>query len=87
MAITNPANNATVARKSNVTITATASDNVGVTRVDFLINGSLQCSDATAAYSCVWRVPNPMNRTYQIQARAFDAAGNNATASVQVRAN
>jgi glucose/arabinose dehydrogenase len=87
VAITNPANNTTVARKSNVTITATASDNVGVTRVDFFVNGSLQCSDATAPYSCNWRVPNPMNRTYQIQARAFDAAGNNTTATVQVRAN
>jgi glucose/arabinose dehydrogenase len=87
VAITNPANNAMVARKSNVTITATASDNAGVARVDFLINGALQCSDTTAPYSCVWRVPNPMNRTYQIQARAFDAAGNNATATVQVRAN
>ncbi len=87
VAITNPANNATVARKSNVTITATASDNVGVARVDFLVNGALQCSDATAPYSCGWRVPNPMNKTYQIQARAFDAAGNNAVATVQVRAN
>ena len=87
VAITNPANNAMVARKSNVTITATASDNVGVTRVDFLINGALQCSDTAAPYSCAWRVPNPMGRTYQIQARAFDTAGNNATASIQVRAN
>lgn len=87
VAITNPANNANVARKSTVTITATASDNVGVTRVDFLINGALQCSDTAAPYSCAWRVPNPMGRTYQIQARAFDAAGNNAIAAVQVRAN
>jgi hypothetical protein len=47
----------------------------------------LQCTDTTAPYSCVWRVPNPMNRTHTIQARAFDAAGNNATATIQVRAN
>ncbi len=87
VAITNPANNAIVARKSNVTITATATDNVGVARVEFLVNGSLQCTDTAAPYSCVWRVPNPMNRTHQIQARAFDAAGNNATATIQVRAN
>jgi glucose/arabinose dehydrogenase len=87
VAITNPANNATVARKSNVTITATATDNVGVARVEFLVNGSLQCTDTAAPYSCVWRVPNPMNRTHQIQARAFDAAGNNATATIQVRSN
>ena len=87
VAITNPANTAMVARKSNVTITATASDNVGVARVDFLVNNVLQCSDTTAPYSCVWRVPNAKNRTYQIQGRAFDAAGNNATATIQVTAN
>ncbi|HET8783140.1 MAG TPA: PQQ-dependent sugar dehydrogenase [Pyrinomonadaceae bacterium] len=87
VAITNPANNGVVARKSNVTITATATDNVGVARVEFLVNGSLQCTDTAAPYSCVWRVPNPMNRTHTIQARAFDAAGNNATATIQVRSN
>ena len=87
VAITNPANDATVARKSNVTITATANDNIGVARVEFVVNNTLQCTDTTAPYSCVWRVPNPMNRTHTIQARAFDAAGNNATATIQVRAN
>ncbi len=86
VAITSPANGAIVARKSNVTITATASDNVGVTRVEFLVNGALQCTDTTAPYSCVWRVPAAMNKTHQLQARAFDAANNSATASIQVTA-
>ena len=86
VAITNPANGAIVTRKSTVTITATASDNVGVTRVDFLVNGALQCSDTTAPYSCAWRVPGAANKTYQLQARAFDAASNSATATVQVTA-
>ena len=75
-----------MARKSNVTITATANDNVGVTRVDFLVNGTVQCSDTTAPYSCVWRVPGAMNKTYTLLARAFDAAGNSGTASIQVTA-
>ena len=87
VSITNPANNAFVARKSNVTITATASDNVGVTRVEFLVNGSLQCTDTTAPYSCNWRVPSAPNKTYTLQARAFDQAGNSATAAVTVRSN
>jgi glucose/arabinose dehydrogenase len=84
VAITSPANGAIVARKSNVAINATASDNVGVTRVEFLVNGALQCTDTAAPYSCTWRVPNPMNKTYQLQARAFDAANNSATTTVQV---
>ena len=84
VAITNPANNATVAKKSTVTITATASDNVGVTRVEFLINGAVQCTDTTAPYSCNWKVPSGQSQTFQLAARAFDQAGNAGTASIQV---
>ena len=84
VAITSPVNGATVPHKSNVTITATANDNVGVARVEFLVNGALQCTDTTAPYSCAWRVPASMNRTHQLQARAFDAANNSATATIQV---
>ncbi len=72
VAVNSPANGSTVARKATVTITASASDNVGVARVEFLVNGALQCTDVSAPYSCNWRVPNPPNRTYQLQARAFD---------------
>jgi glucose/arabinose dehydrogenase len=86
VAITSPANGATVARRSTVTITATASDNVGVTRVDFMVNGAVQCSDTTSPYSCNWNVPNARNVTYQLQARAFDQAGNVGTATIQVTA-
>jgi glucose/arabinose dehydrogenase len=86
VSITNPVDHATVARKSNVTLSANASDNVGVTRVEFYVNGALQCTDTSAAYSCNWKVPNPPNRTYQIQARAFDQAGNSANAMIQVTA-
>lgn len=86
VSIGSPANNSIVARKSTVTITASASDNVGVTRVEFLVNGAQQCTDTTLPYSCNWRVPAAPNKTYQIQARAFDAAGNSATATVQVTA-
>jgi glucose/arabinose dehydrogenase len=86
VAITSPANGAIVARKSQVAINATASDNVGVTRVEFRVNGALQCTDTAAPYSCSWRVPNPMNRTYQLQAQAFDAAGNVGSATVTVTA-
>jgi hypothetical protein len=82
--ITNPVNGATVARKANVMLTANANDNVGVARVEFYVNGTLQCTDSSAAYSCNWKVPNPPNRTYQIEARAFDGAGNSASGIVQV---
>jgi glucose/arabinose dehydrogenase len=85
VSITNPADGAFVTRKSTVTITATANDNVGVTRVDFLVNGAVQCTDTSAPYSCNWRVPSAPNKTFQLQARAFDQAGNSASAAVTVR--
>jgi glucose/arabinose dehydrogenase len=82
--LTSPLNGATVARKANVTLSATASDNVGVARVEFYVNGNLQCTASGGPYTCNWKVPNPPNRTYQIEARAFDQAGNSASAAVQV---
>ncbi len=84
VSITSPANGSTVARKSTVPINASANDNVGVTRVEFLVNGALRCTDTITPYNCNWKVPAAPNKSYQIQARAFDAAGNSATASVQV---
>jgi len=86
VSIASPANGSIVARKSTVTIAANATDNVGVTRVEFLVNGALQCTDTTAPYNCNWRVPAAPNKTYQLQARAFDLAGNSGAASVQVTA-
>ena len=84
VSINSPVNGSTVARKSTVTIAASASDNVGVARVEFSVNGVLQCSDVSAPYSCNWKVPSPPNKTYQIQARAFDGSSNSATTAIQV---
>jgi len=84
VSITSPADGSTVPRKGTVTITATANDNIGVARVEFFVKGVLHCTDVTASYSCNWRVASAPNKTYQLQARAFDAAGNSATATIQV---
>src|SRR6185436_2122024 len=84
VSISSPADGSTVARKSTVGIAATANDNVGVTRVEFLVNGALKCTDTSTPYNCSWKVAAAPNKSYQIQARAFDAAGNSATASVGV---
>jgi Bacterial Ig domain len=81
VSMTSPANNTSVPRKSTVTLAAVASDNVGVTMVTFFVNGRLTCSDATSAYTCAWNVPASPNRTYQLQAKAYDAQGNIGTSS------
>src|SRR5262249_17011694 len=47
VSINSPADGSIVARKATVGINASASDNVGVARVEFLVNGSLKCTDTS----------------------------------------
>ncbi len=84
--ILSPLNGSTVSRHSNVTITASASDNAGVTKVTYSINGSLLCTSTTSPYSCSWSVAGKPNATYTITATAYDAAGYTGTNSVSVTA-
>ena len=81
VSMTAPVNNTSVTKKSTVTLSATASDNVGVTTVAFFVNGTLTCSDTTPPYTCAWKVPAAPNRTYQLQAKAYDAQANIGTSS------
>jgi len=81
VSITAPVNNTSVTKKSTVTLSATASDNVGVTTVAFFVNGTLTCSATTPPYTCAWKVPAAPNRTYQLQAKAYDAQANIGTSS------
>jgi hypothetical protein len=71
----------TLARKSSVTLTATASDNVGVSKVEFWVNGSKLCDDTANPYTCVWRIPAAANKTWVLQATATDGAGNVGTSN------
>jgi len=84
--ITSPAAGATVS--GTVSIQANATDNVGVTRVDFLVDGSLLASDTTAPYSASWNTTGVANGSHSLTTRAFDAAGNQRTsAAVSVTVN
>jgi hypothetical protein len=74
--ITAPVNGATVSRRTQITLTADASDNVGVTKVAFYLGSTVLCTDLTSPYTCVWKVPSAPNKTYTLQAQAYDAAGN-----------
>ncbi|MCA1814545.1 MAG: hypothetical protein LC624_11460 [Halobacteriales archaeon] len=64
----------------DVTVVASATDTAsGVARVDFLIDGALRGSDATAPYEFLWHAGDEGAGTHVIQARAFDVAGWSAT--------
>src|SRR5262245_59650801 len=61
-----------------VTVTATATDNVGVAGVQFLLdNNSLGTEDLTSPYSISWNTTAASNGSHTLTARARDAAGNN----------
>ena len=71
-----------------VTVSANASDNVGVARVDFYVNGALAGSDATAPFQYSWNTTALANGNATLYAKAFDAAGNSAqSATVTVNVN
>jgi hypothetical protein len=67
---------AAVRPNSLVTIRASASDNVGVQRVEFYVDLVGKCVDTTAPFTCNWIVPPGRGLFYLIEAVAFDAAGN-----------
>jgi hypothetical protein len=63
-----------------VTVQATASDNVGVVRVQFLLDGAnLGAEDTSAPYSVQWNTNWVANGQHTLSALAWDAAGNMAT--------
>lgn len=72
---TTPLTGALLTTGTKVTLTATATDNRGVARVEFTVNGVLKSSDTTNPYSWVWTVPSGKAIIYTLRARAFDAAG------------
>lgn len=77
--ITSPANRATVS--GTITVTAAASDNVAVTRVEFWLDGVLQGTDATSPYSWSWDTTTATSGGHSLFSQAFDAAGNMGSSS------
>ena len=74
--ITSPPNFSYVRQNTSVTIRAEASDNVGVSRVEFYVDLVGKCVDTVAPFTCNWIVPRGRGLYYLIEAVAFDAAGN-----------
>ena len=80
VSVTAPANGATVS--GQVTVAATAADNVGVAGVQFTLDAAnLQAEDTVAPYSLTWNTTTASTGAHTITARARDAAGNVTTAA------
>src|SRR5207245_606359 len=80
VSITSPVSGATVGGTTSVT--ASASDNVGVVGVQFLLDGAnLGVEDAAAPYSVSWNTTTASNGSHTLTAVARDAAGNRTTSA------
>lgn len=81
VSITAPANNTTI--NGTVEIAANASDNVGVTQVEFLVNGQSRSTDTTSPYryNLSSTVLGLGSGNHTVTVRARDAAGNVTTSS------
>jgi hypothetical protein len=58
------------------TVAATASDNVGVTKVELYVDGALYGTDTTSPYSFSWDTTSQTNGSRSLYAKSYDAAGN-----------
>lgn len=82
--ITSPAENTTVS--GVVPMNVDASDNAGVARVEFYVNGDLKATDTTAPYSYSWDSKTVANQQATLRAVAYDTAnpGNSSADSLNV---
>ena len=64
-----------------ISLAATAADNVGVAKVDFLIDGVIVASDTAAPYAATVNSTTLTNGAHSLVGKAYDAAGNLGTST------
>jgi hypothetical protein len=79
VSLTAPTAGATVS--GTVSVTATASDNVGVAKVEFYIDSVLKTTDTSSPYSYSWVTTSYTNAAHTVYAKAYDAANNAGTST------
>jgi len=84
--ITSPSANATVS--GTITVSATASDDVGVVKVELYADSVLQTADTSLPYVFTLNTATLTNGTHSLSTKAYDAAGNVGTSpAVSVTVN
>jgi subtilisin family serine protease len=79
VSLTAPSNGAIIT--GTVVWSATASDNVGVTRVEFRDGSTVVTTLTASPYSFNWNTASAATGAHTLTARAYDAAGNSATSA------
>lgn len=78
-----PSSNATVS--GNVVMSATATDNDKVQKVEFYVDGSLVATSLKSPYTFTGDSTAVINGNHTIEAKAYDATGNTSTSKVTVK--
>lgn len=81
VSLTAPADGAVVS--GTISVTASASDDTGVTLVEVLVDGTVVGSDASAPYAVSVATTSLSNGAHVLTARASDAAGNRGTSAAR----
>jgi len=79
VAIFTPAAGGTVS--GTVSVTGSATDNIGVARAELWIDGQFNSSCSSATFNCSWNSAGSVAGTHTITVNAYDAAGNVGSAS------
>src|SRR2546426_10039207 len=80
VSINSPSNSSSVS--ATIMVSATASDNVGVVGVQFILDGTnLGAEVMTAPYAVTWNTTTALNGSHSLTAVARDAAGNQTISS------
>lgn len=86
VSITSPANNSTISGKTkSVTVNASATDNVAVTKMEVYIDGSLKSTSSSGSISYNWNTGKLSRGQHIILVKAYDAAGNVGSTQVVVK--
>lgn len=83
--VTAPADGAIVKRQTP--ITASATDNVGVVKMEVYIDGALKASSTSGSISTNWNANKASRGTHTITVKAYDASGNVGQSSITVTKN
>jgi subtilisin family serine protease len=74
VSITSPTNGATLS--VNTSVYVTASDNIGVRRVELYADGALVSTSTSAPFTTKWNTNKTARGSHALQTKAYDSAGN-----------
>src|SRR5215471_17267617 len=81
VSITSPASGTVYSSLQTVTLIASASDDVGVTKVEFYDGTTLRSTDTTVPYTLAWTFTSANNGAHSWTAKAYDASGKSTTST------